>query len=559
MSDIRQLSFTTQDETQDVTGGLRLMPSPSGGGLVTEGSLEPFTMIGNAANPLNLYVRNLYPGDAWNPGNSSYINYSETPGGEGTAPGWFDSLAATGVNTLRVTMEYLATAAVDALPSMRGRYWIESNPGVYNPDMKGFLLNMMEEANRVGIRLLLEPFDTFNYRTFFSKTAFSTANGGPISTIDDFFQSNGVMNIVVNRIKTIIDWVNESPYPQSVIAIDLPNEWDNWSWTLNARGNGDPARLQEMRDRSKYILREAAAVKNYAPNMLIMTSTNALVPRGAEARALFLGDNLDILAPHLYSSTTGEPVNSPDADKSVRPVTDYAALVGYWTASKRDNRAIFNSEWGLVKWQWDGGKTYYTGVSPSPNPAKPWTVQNDVDLYRTTTWTQLAMGMAGTGIRLAGQEMRDLIPDNIGPGTTGYLPTPFPQGMRDIQATASAFAGDPMLGFDAAHYDAMPLAGRVSFSGTGKKLIGVGTSDGDQGMVYVMQDLNRTSGAVTSATLSVDGLTEGALMDVEFWSTDSGGSRIDLVYGVEVVNGRMSIALPAFSKDVMVRFRAEAA
>jgi hypothetical protein len=555
MSPMQQVSFTTKDETQDTSGGQRIMPSPSGGGLITEGTGQPFTMVASSIIPNNLYVRNAYPGDGWNTNTGNYVNFTQTPGGEGNVAGYFASLAANGVNTLRVSLEWLATAAVGRLTDVRGTYWIESSPGVYNDDMRQWLLTMMSEANQAGIKLILKPFDTFNYGGFFYLTPFAKVNGGPIDTINDFFQSNGVMNIVVNRMKTIVDWVNSSPDAASVIGIQLPNEWDNWSWTLNPRGDGDPTRAQEMRDRSKYIMREAAAIKNYAPNMLVVSTTDGLVPRGPAARALFLGDNLDILAPHLYTNSTAEPVNSPDADKSVRPVSDYAALAGYWLTNRRDNRAIFNGEWGLVKWQWDTGKTYYTGVSPSPNAAKPWTVQNDVDLFRTTSWTQIAMGMAGSGNRLGGQEMRDLLPTTLSPGTTGYLPTPYPQGMRSIQLTTAQFASDTTLGFDYAHFDPMPLASRVSFGGTSKKLIGVGSADAGEGMVYVMQDLNRTSGSVTTAMLNVDGLREGAFMDVEFWSTDAGGGQIALTLGVQVVNGRMSVAMPAFSKDVMVRFR----
>ena len=93
-----------------------------------------------------------------------------------------------------------------------------------------------------------------------------------------------------------------------------------------------------------------------------------------------------------------------------------------------------------MRWEWDGGKVYYTGVSPNANPLKPWTVQNDVDLYRTTSWTQIATGMGGSGFRLGGQEMRDLVPSNIGVSTTGYLPIPLPAGMRSIQQTVTSFA-----------------------------------------------------------------------------------------------------------------------
>lgn len=553
---IRQVVFTTKTELQDTSDGQQIMTSPNGGSLVTEAG-DPFVMVGSSIVPNNLYVRNLYDGNIWNPGNGRMINFAATPGGEGPASGYFDALAANGVNTLRVTLEWLAlpVAGQGSLPS--GNYWIEYPKGHYNPAMKDYLQSVMAEAARTGIRLILKPFDTFNYKALFNLTPYSTANGGPLTTINDFFQNATVQAMSIDRIKTIIDWVHESPDAASVIGIQLPNEWDNWDWTLNARGNGDPTRMQEMRDRSKMILRIAAGAKAYDPNMNIVSSTNGIVPRGATARALFLGDNIDMLTPHWYTASTSEPVNNPDANKSIRPVTDYAAIAGYWQSNKRDNRVVNNGEWGLVKWQWDGGKVYYTGVSPSPNPAKPWTVQNDVDMYRTTSWTQIAMGLGGSGLRLGGQEMRDLVPSNIGVNTTGYLPIPLPQGMRDIQESVVNFTTDSPIGFDYGRYNAQTLAGRLSVTGTSKKLITVGSSDGSQGMLYVTQDLNRTTGSVDTATVSISRLTSSQLWNVEFWSTGANSVMLDVQWGLSVVNGKLSIALPAFTQDVMVRFRTD--
>lgn len=556
LSPIRQVIFTTQTAEQDTSGGQWLMNSPTGGSLVTEAG-DPFVMVGSSIIPNNLYVRNLYNGNIWNAGGNRMTNFTVTPGGEGSASGYFDALSSYGVNTLRVTLEWLAlpVAGQGSLPD--GNYWIEYPKGHYNPAMKDYLQSVMTEAARTGIRLILKPFDTFNYKTFFNLTPYSTANGGPLTTINDFFQVAAVKDMCIDRINTIIDWIHESDAATSVIGIELPNEWDDWTWTLNPRGDGDPSRMQEMRDRSKTLLRIAAGVKAHDPNINLLSSSIGLVPRGATARAMFLGDNIDMLAPHWYSAATSEPVNSPDADKSIRPVTDYAALAGYWQSNKRDNRVINNGEWGLVKWQWDGGKVYYTGVSPSPNPAKPWTVQNDVDLYRTTSWTQIAMGLGGSGFRLGGQEMRDLVPSNIGVGTTGYLPLPLPQGMREVQQTVVGFTADSPIGFDAGSYAAGTLAGRLSVTGTSKKLITVGSTDGTQGMVYVTQNLNRSTGTVSGSTVSISGLNASELWNVEFWSTGSGGTMLNVQWGLSVVNGKLSIALPAFDKDIMIRFRTD--
>jgi hypothetical protein len=544
MGDIAQMTFTTQDELTDTSMGNRIMNSMSGSGLMTEAG-QPFSMIASTITEDGLYVRNLYPGDGWNAANSSYINFSEAPAPEGDPSAYFDSLAASGVNTLRVSLEWLGTGA----PGLNGTYWLESSPGVYNEDAHQYLLAVMAQANRVGIHLILSPFDTFDYKTHFNITPFAAQNGGPLTTIDTFFQNNTIQQMVQNRMMKVLDWVNASPDEPSVMGIELPNEWDDWGWTSNPQG--DPGRLQEMRDRSKYILREAAAVKAYDPNMLIVSTTIGLVPRGPVARALFLADNLDLLTPHYYTATTSEPINSPDADKSIRPVTDYAGLASYWLTNRRDDRAVFNGEWGLVSWLWQGGKTYYTGLSPDAVPTKPWTLQNDIDMYRTTTWTQLAMGMAGGGNRLTGDEMIPLIPQNM-----QMITAPYPQGFRDIQYTAANFMADTSVGFNENGYNPLPLAGRVSFGNTGKSLIGVGSSDGDQGMVYVVQNLNKTFGQAPAATITIDGLNNGDLMNVEFWTTGTGGAQISEVFGAAVLNHKLTVTLPAFSKDIMVRFAA---
>jgi hypothetical protein len=549
------VAATTRTDVEDTSLGARVMTSPDGSVLQLE-SGQPFVMVGNYAIPNNLYMRNLYAGRVWNAASGSLHNYTVNPGGEGDADGYFQSLADNGVNTLWLPLEWLALPQNGRASLPDGMYWLEYPRGNYNPEMRDYLWRVMDLAYDHGIKLVLRPFNTFNYRAYFELTAFSSQNGGPLATIDDFFQTADVRAMAEDRLKTISGWVHQNDHPETVIGYELFNEWDNWEWTLNPRGDGDPTRTLEMRDRAKVVSRIGADMKAYDPTLLVFSSTNGLVPRGPAGRALLLGDGFDVLAPHLYTASTAEPVNSPDADKSVRPVRDYAALAGYWMTQRRDGRALVNGEWGLVKWLWPNSTVYYTGVSPWSKPGKPWTVQNDVDLYRTTSWTQIAMGMAGNGMRLAGQEMRDLIPDNIGPNTTGYLPTPLPQGMRDVQFSIGTFFSDTFLGFDYSSYNARPLAGRIKTNGNGARLVGVGSATADQGMVYVLQDANVTTGTVSSATITLDGFGDGRQFMVEFWTTGANASRIDLLTDVVSVAGKMTFTLPTFTQDVMIRFKA---
>lgn len=546
-------TLTTLDYAQDPSMGSRVIPAPGGGGLQTE-SGSPFVIVGSHAIQSNFYVRNLFKGDVWNAANDTYVNFYQNPGGEGDPDGFFQSLASYGVNTLRVPLEWLAIEEAGQGQLPRGTQWLEYPAGNFNPDMRDYLHAMMGYAAEYGIKLILHPFSTFNYRTFFNTTAYAAQNGGPLTSIDDFFQNPTVLTMATNRVRTIMDWVNASPNAEAVLGIELVNEWDDWTWTLNVRGEGDPARIQEMRDRSKFMTRLAMSAKAYDAKINILSSSIGLIPRGPTARALFIADGFDMLAPHYYSASTAEPVNNPDANKSIRPVTDYAALASYWSTQRRDNRPINNGEWALVKWAWDGGRTYYTGVSPVSNPSKPWTVQNDTDLFRTTAWTQVAMGL-GSGLRLGGQEMRDLVPAGLDEAVHGYLPLPLPTSMREIQRSISTFATDNRLGFDFNQHDATPLSGRIRFSGTDKRLIGVGSATRTQGMVYVIQDLNRTSGTVSNSTMTIDGLTEGMGVEVEFWSTGNNADVLGTNAIATVVGGRLSFVLPNFGVDVMVRWR----
>lgn len=547
-------SFTTLNLNQDTTGGQRVLVSPDGGYLQTETG-QPYVIVGNHAVVTSLYVRNLYPGPMWEPVSRTFINYNANPGGEGTAGQYFDSLAATGVNTLRVPMEWLQLDAAARTQLPNGMLWLEYPAGNYNLNARQYLWNMMSEAARTGIKLILHPFSTFNYRQNFSLSAYARQNGGPLNSIDDFFQTPAVLTMSVNRVKTLMDWINQGPNPEAVAGIELLNEWDDWTWTLNARGNSDPNRTMEMRDRARFMTNLARQAKAYDPDVLIMSSSIGLVPRGPIARALFTSDAFDVLAPHLYTTSTNEPIFNPASDRSVQPVTDLGALAAYWMTNRRDNKPIHNGEWGLVRWSWPTGKVYYTGVSSGAVASNPWTVQNDVDLYRSTSWTQIASGLAGNGLRLGGQEMRDLIAAGMTRDSSNVA-MPFPQGMRDIQASVSAFVQDTTMGFDFTTYNASTLAGRVRL--TGGPMNSVGSTDGRQGLLYVSRDTNRSSAPISGGSASIEGLTSGDSFSIEFWSTGTGAGAISSLTGVTVVNGRLNFNLPTLARDVMIKFVREA-
>lgn len=553
LGDIASVSVRTQTADEDPSGGGRIIVSPNGGTLMYEDG-RPFVMIGGTVGVGNLYVRSLYSGLLYRPGDGAFVNFSNgVP--EGTAAGYFDSLAEYGVNTLRVQLEWarLEMAGRSRLPE--GFRWLEwRQPGdsqsTFNENMKLFLHRMMEQADRTGIRLFLQTFNNFNYRSSFELTPFARVNGGPLDSMDDFYFNPEVLEMCKVRMSTLAQWVRESPHAHTIIGFELLNEWDGYdtSRDLNV----------EWRQRAMFHVALSQHLRSVAPELNVMSSSINLAPRGPVGRILYYSGAFDILDPHFYTSSTAEPVFNPDADKSVRPAADYGALSAYWLSNRRDFRPVHNAEWGLEPRTWPGKEIYYTDFPDTRPAGKPrFLLREDEAIYRTTSWVTLASGLAGSGLRIGHTTLADTWGKNPTPDTSGYLPLPLSRNMREVQRTIRAFTDESTLGFDWAGFQAVNLSGRISAAGTGGDTLRAwGSADADQGLAYVLRDAARSRGdaQVSGARLRIDGLRAGAVYNVEFWSTGSNGQVIGTLSGAVATAGSTFWAIPAFVTDVAVKF-----
>ncbi len=556
LGDIASVTFTTQTELQDPSGGQRLMVSPVGNTLVTEAG-DPFIMVGGTVGISSLYVRGLYDGGIWNSSTEEFINFSERTNNEGTPEGYFDALASYGVNTLRVQLERTqledTPAARAELPN--GMPWLEwREPGdtgsTFNDNMKDYLHALMAQAARTGIRFMLQTFNNFNYGNYFDLTPYSTVNGGPVSSMDEFYQSAEVLEMAKQRMSVLADWVRESPHAYTMMGFELVNEWDG--------GRADADEVTEMRQRSRFLIKLATHLRSYAPELNVMSTTIGLSLRGPVARAVFYSDAFDILDPHFYTPSTAEPVNNPQDDKSVRPGMDYGALAAYWLTSRRDNRPVHNAEWDLVGRNWSDQTPYYTDYSQNADPDRPFYLAEDEAIYRVTSWVSIASGLAGSGLRIGGSELRDTYPETFDPDTTGYLPVPLSIGMRQTQQSVTSFVNgnQDALFFDWANYRTTTLSGRLSFNNTGGHTLRAwGSTDGDQGLAYVLRDSGKSSGEVGSANLKIEGLDAGSTYTFEFWSTGADTQVISTLEGLVAGTRFTTVALPSFGTDVMIKFR----
>src|SRR5262245_60306391 len=263
----------------------RMIPAPNGSGFAFEDG-TPFVPIGEHLGMGWGWFRNLYPGDVWDAPNQKFVNYSITPGVEGPVGPHLDALAARGVNTLRLFLERLDIDQTGNPEVPRGRYWIEYPAGTFNPDMHDFLLRVLEEAGKRGIYVILSPFDTYTWPGQFAVTPWFIGNGGPLATLDDFFQNPATLDMARRRLRQVMDWVAESPWADHVLGWEPLNEWEN-SWTSNVEGDAEPGRVGEMRRRAVFVHALQQYIHEQDPDALVFASMARLDPRGPLARAMF--------------------------------------------------------------------------------------------------------------------------------------------------------------------------------------------------------------------------------------------------------------------------------
>ena len=528
------VSFTTSASASPADNG-RVIVAPGGSGLMFENG-DPFFVVGEHLGMSWGYFRNLFPGNIWDPNGSQYINYNASPSFEGEVGPHLDLLASKGVNTLRVFLEILDQDQTGNPSTPEGRYWLEYGAGTFNPAMKQFILNTLEAAATRGIYVIFSPFDTFTYDDVFQEeTPFFTGNGGPLSDINDFYQTPAVMDMAKARIDTLVSWVDESPYKNFLLGYEPMNEWDSYEWTLNSEGDADPGRETEMRRRAAWINELNQYVRDAAPDQLIFSSTTARDPRGPIARALFYSRTFDVLAPHLYTNSNEEPINNPQGNTSVLPAVDNAMLTTYWLTHSEAGRPLLNGEWGFTRIDWPSG---------TPGYSASFTQAEDEALFRTVSWSGVATGQLGQGLRIATDEL-------------GFNYGSLTDGMRAVQNAMSSFFAYVGANVDLTNYAGRPIAGDIEATSASKSLLAWGSSDGQTGFAYVLQNLNSTTGSVADAVLRIEGLEPGMIVTATVWrTTGTITTPLAVLTNQHVIGGELSLSLPSFTHDVMVVFSA---
>ncbi len=528
----------------------RVVPSPTGGSFVFENG-DAFVPVGDHLGLSWAYTRNLFPGNIYNRANGQLINFYDNPSYEGVAEPYFELLQQRGVNTMRLYIELLEPGQLENPYWPEGGYWLESTPNTFNDNMRVFLRNLTDLADEYGIYLILSPFDTFHYVDQFSLTPWSTANGGPLTDMDLFFESQATLAMAQRRIDVLGDWVSSLPQNDNVIGWESPSEWDSYGWGLHPSGDGVPGRTPDMRIRAAWMEALQNHMRESDPDRLVFSSTIVRDPRGPTARAVFNSRSFDAYTSHLYTPANLEPINNPDADKSVRGASEQAALTSYWMTHRTTNRPFIDGEWGMSRADWPNEVVSYRDG---------FTYEDDEALFRAVLWAGLAAGQAGTPLRINTEELAPnsyLLTDPLLPDTTGYSMFNIDGNMRPLQEVLSYFSSVSTIGFDFATAAREPLLGLLRASSAAHVLRAWGSASETQGVAYVLQDANETTGTVTDGVLTIRGLQRDSIFDVEFWSTAVGTTTpLQTITGLFAGDGTLTIDLPSFATDVALKFRA---
>ncbi len=523
-------AFSTSISETSYKGGV--FPAPGGRYFIREDGAN-FIPVGHHFLLQDGAVRHLYPGLVWT--GSTLWDYSSETNALETVTSYLDNLKANGINTMRIFLEdfSLDVSGNGNFNGSNGAYWIEFPQGTYNEDMRDFLVDLLKLCAERNIYLLINPFDTFYYDDYLSRTAWSSSNGGPLTDINSFFHDDSVLDMAKARWEWVISVILSSGYADAVMGYELLNEWDSFEWTLS-----DPDANTDAKTRVAFIEELAAYIRTLDSTRMIVSSTTSLDPRGALADFGYYSSLIDASLPHLYFPGNREPWNNPAIHIDTAVFKEQSRAISWFTTNQLHNKPVLNGEWGPSD-----------GWMPDPsNPSYFSSFQEEDDeLITTCLWfSELAGGAAGPGIRMQGGvrafSSRLHLSDN----------------MHGTQKTISAFVENSSTSpiFDFSDFNSRHMSKDLEISGTTANINATGCTDGKKGLVYLKNDKNSTVESIISgASFTVSGIdADYDTLKAEFWKTSPDQTVPAHIRTASVSNKSFTFSIPDFSDDWAVRF-----
>ncbi len=319
----------------------------------------------------------LETGDAWTPiGANEAITW---PGLAGLfrrrdlagAEAYVRELQAHGVTVLRLMLEY----------SQSQHRYFERPAGTFNPAMVQLWDDLFAICERVGMRILLTPYDTFFQYIRWRHHPYNQRNGGPCADRSQLMVCPDTRKLVRARLAFATErWG----------ASGALFGWDLWNELHPAQGNNDYFGMWGFVTEISTFLRELEVrlhgrahpqtVSVFGPELLWKPELHELI---------FRHPGLDFASTHFYAEGT---IDQP-AD-TVAPAVAAGRLTEDALAEITDARPFFESEHGPIYTFKDRRVTL---------PA-----EFDDEYFRHIQWAHLASGGAGGGMRWPNRHPHEL-------------------------------------------------------------------------------------------------------------------------------------------------------
>ncbi len=283
-------------------------------------------------------------------------------------------LVEHGVTVLRVMLDYCD----------RDGYQLESPGGRLNPEVVQFWDDFIPMCERLGMRLLLTPWDTFWMWNRWEAHPYNRHNGGPCDDRAQLMLCPETRNAMKARFEFAARrWGGTG----AVFAWDLYNE-------IHPSHAGDSAEYLAdfITDLSTFV----RDVETRAHGRTHLQTVSVFGPHIALDHArisevIYRHPCLDFANTHLYEKDTIDyPWNTVD------PAVSTGRLVRESLAEMRDNRPLFDSESGPIH----SFKDWHITLDES----------YDEEVFRHMQWAHLASGGAGGGMRWPNREPHILTP-----------------------------------------------------------------------------------------------------------------------------------------------------
>jgi mannan endo-1,4-beta-mannosidase len=273
-------------------------------------------------------------------------------------------LKAHGVTCLRLMMEYA---------QVRHRYF-ERPVGRFVPDMVQLWDDLFAMCERVGMRILLTPVDTFWTWMHWRWHPWNKANGGPLDHPSRLLLCGETRALIKARLEFAVRrWGGSG----ALFAWDLWNEIHPAQAEESADGFHefihDLSRHVRCLEEQLYGRNHPQTVSLFGPELVLRSHLDMRTP-------IFRHPDLDFCNLHVYGTGAID-----DPRDTVRPALAMAREVRMCLSEIRDNRPFFDSEHGPIHAFKDRKRTLPEAF--------------DDEYFRHISWAHLASGGAGGGMR----------------------------------------------------------------------------------------------------------------------------------------------------------------